>query len=88
MYQPLIAYYQEDNGDFLVVDLASTDVNLGTLHVKGRAAAVEGDINSVADTSISRLFLQNKCKRVAKEDVHPAWQKALETFKQNPRNKP
>jgi hypothetical protein len=77
----MILYYQENTGDFLAIDTATNRYYRSTYgqdHFEGRATAIEGQVGSVCTTGISRAFLRQKCKRVAKAAVPPEWRKAIE----------
>jgi len=76
----MIQFFQEDNGDYLAIDTATNRYYLTTLgkdHFEGRATAIAGLVSSVCTTGISRGFLREKCKRVAKRLVPAAWRQAI-----------
>lgn len=73
-------YYQETNGDFLAIWTESNDhyrTTFGKDHFEGRATAIEGLVESVCTTGISRDFLKSNCQRVAKRNVPAEWLKAI-----------
>ena len=76
----MIRYYQEENGDFLAID---TDTNsyyrqvLGQDSFEGRATALAGQVGSVCTIGISREYLTENCKRVARARVPAGWQRAI-----------
>jgi len=76
----MIQFFQEDNGDYLAID---TDTNryyrdhFGQDHFEGRATAIAGLVTSVCTTGVSRAFLHQQCKRVAKRRVPVPWRKAI-----------
>ena len=75
-----MVYYRESNGDFLAIDPATNGYYRRLLdqdHFEGRAAAVAGQAGSVCTTGVSREYLRACCKRVAKDSVPAAWQRAF-----------
>ena len=77
-----MAYYREANGDFLAIDPTTNGYYrqvLGQDHFEGRAAAVAGQAGSVCTTAVSREYLGECCKRVAKDRVPAAWLRAIGT---------
>ena len=76
----MILYYQERNGDFLAIE---TDTNsyyrtiLGRDDFEGRGTAIAGLVGSVCTTGISREFLRQVCRRVAKAKVPAQWLRAI-----------
>lgn len=62
-------YYQEPNGDYLVVFDNRFHKTAGP---EGRATAIAGEKSSVAVTAIAGSFLA-KCKQVKKADVPEDW---------------
>lgn len=76
----MILFYRERGGDYLAI---ATETNrfyrqiYGKDHFEGRATAIQGLVTSVCTTGISRDFLRQECKRVAKRRVPIAWQKAI-----------
>jgi hypothetical protein len=76
----MILFYRERNGDFLAIDTATNGYYrqaLGRDHFEGRAAAVAGLVGSVCTTGISREYLAENCKRVAKDEVPAEWRRAI-----------
>jgi hypothetical protein len=73
-------YFREHNGDYLAIDTGTNRhylANFGQDHFDGRATAIEGLVGSVCTTGISRDYLRQKCKRVAKTEVPQAWRRAI-----------
>jgi hypothetical protein len=76
----MILFYREDNGDFLAIDTATNAYhrrNFGKDHFESRATAIAGQIGSVCTTSVSRDYLNARCRRVGKRKVPMAWQMAI-----------
>jgi hypothetical protein len=76
----MIVFYRERNGDYLAIDTATNRYyrdNFGKNHFEGRATAIQGLVSSVCTTGVSRQFLREQCKRVAKRRVPAPWQKAI-----------
>jgi len=76
----VIVYYRENNGDFLAIDTSTNAYYLAVLgkdHFEGRATAIAGQVGSVCTTGISKTFLWNECKRVAKIAVPADWRRAI-----------
>jgi hypothetical protein len=76
----MIVYFREQNGDFLAVEWGTRGYYLGTFgrdEYQGRATAIAGLLSSVCTTGISRAFLREKCKRVARAAVPVQWLKAI-----------
>ena len=77
-----LKYYQERNksGDYVSIDPSTNDYylknDLGDLF-EGRTTAIEGNVNSVCTSSISRSFLTLKCRRVAKSSIPADWLEVL-----------
>jgi hypothetical protein len=78
--QAVILFYQEKNGDFLAIDTASNAYYrqvLGKDHFEGRATAIEGQVGSTCTTGISREYLTENCKRIARARVPAEWLRAI-----------
>lgn len=76
----MICYYREFTGDYLAIDTATNAyyrATIGNDHFEGRATAIEGQVGSVCTTGISRAYLRQNCRRVAKADVPAEWQRAI-----------
>ena len=76
----MIAYYREDNGDYLAIDTATNRYYLDVFrkdHFEGRATAIAGLVGSVCTTGISRDLLRTNCKRVAKSKVPDEWLRTI-----------
>ena len=76
----MILFYREHNGDYLAIDTESNRfyrATLGKDHFEGRATAIAGLVGSVCTTGISRLFLRQECRRVAKGRIPVEWQTAI-----------
>lgn len=76
----MILYYRETNGDFLAIDTSSNAYYRDVLcqdDFDGRATAIAGQAGSVCTTGISRDYLRQKCKRVAKGTVPYPWLRAI-----------
>lgn len=75
----MIRYYRESNGDYLAIDTATNDYyrRLGRDDFEGRATAIAGNVGSVCTTGISRGFLREQCKPVAKRDVPAEWLRCI-----------
>jgi hypothetical protein len=77
----MIAYYREDNGDFLALDTETNAYyrrNFGKDQFEGRATAIAGQVGSVCTTGIARVFLKAKCQRVTKANVPVEWLHAID----------
>jgi hypothetical protein len=75
-----IVYYQEkESGDYLAVDTSTNAYyrQQGRDHFEGRSTAIQGDVNSVCTTGISREYLKTKCKRVLLRKVPQEWLEAI-----------
>jgi hypothetical protein len=75
----MIIYYREKSGDFLAIETSTNSYylkNFAKDHYEGRATAIAGQVGSVCTTGISRTFLRQECKRVAKAKVPTKWLKA------------
>jgi len=76
----MIHFYREQNGDYLAIDTETNRYyrdHFGQDHFEGRATAIAGLVSSVCTTGVSRDFLRQECKRVAKRRVPIAWRKAI-----------
>lgn len=76
----MILFYQEEDGGFLAIDTDTRSYYLATSgrdECEGRAAALSGLAGSVCTTGISKQYLREKCKRVAKAKVPVKWLKAI-----------
>lgn len=76
----MILFYQEKNGDFLAIDTTTNGYYrqvLGHDTFEGRATAIEGQVGSVCTTGISRSYLAQNCKRVARARVPGEWLRAI-----------
>jgi hypothetical protein len=76
----MILFFQEQNGDFLAIETTSNTyyrTNLGRDHFEGRATAIQGLVGSVCTTGVSREFLRQECRRVAKPKVPAQWLRAI-----------
>lgn len=76
----MIQFFQEDSGDYLAIETATNRYyrdTFGKDHFEGRATAIEGLVTSVCTTGVSRQFLREQCRRLAKRLVPAAWQKAI-----------
>jgi hypothetical protein len=75
----MVAYFREDNGDYLAIDLASNAHyrRLGRDDFEGRAAAIAGQVGSVCTTGVSREYLRTNCKQVPGSAVPVDWRRAL-----------
>jgi len=76
----MITYFRERNGDYLAIETTSNAyyrMNFNKDHFEGRATAIAGQVGSVCTTGVSRDFLQQQCKRVAKAKVPAKWLKAI-----------
>ncbi len=76
----MIHYYQENNGDYLAIDTRTNRFYravFGKDHFEGRAPAIAGHVGSVCPTGVSRQFLKEKCKPVAKDDVAAEWRRVI-----------
>jgi hypothetical protein len=76
----MIQYYQENTGDFLAIDTATNSYylrNFGKDHFEGRASAITNQVGSVCTTAVSRQYLQQNCKRIARARVPMEWRKAI-----------
>jgi hypothetical protein len=76
----MILFYRERSGDYLAIDTATNPYyrqNFNKDQFEGRATAVQGHVGSVCTTGISRGFLCQECKRVAKRNVPSDWRKAI-----------
>ena len=76
----MIAYYREDNGDYLAIDTSTNAYHLDVLgkdHFEGRATAIAGLVGSVCTTGISREYLRRNCERVARAKVPAEWRGAI-----------
>lgn len=76
----MILYYREKNGDFLAVETTTNSYYrqvLGKDHFEGRATAIAGQRGSVCTTGVSREFLRENCRRVAKAKVPYDWLRAI-----------
>lgn len=76
----MILFYRERNGDYLAIDTATNRYyrdNFGKDHFEGRATAIAGLVSSVCTTGISREFLHQECRRVAKRHVPAPWRQAI-----------
>jgi hypothetical protein len=68
-------FYQEPNGDYLVVDTSTRDyyAQLGRPNLlEGRSTGIEGLKTSVCTGAVSSEFLSG-CKRVKQSDVPKSW---------------
>lgn len=77
----MILFYQEKSGDFLAIDTATNAYYrqvLGKDQFEGRATAIEGQVGSVCTTGVSREYLAQNCKRVARARVPAEWLRAIE----------
>jgi hypothetical protein len=77
---PVIVFYREKSGDYLAIDTASNDYYrrmLGKDQYEGRATAIAKQVGSVCTTGISRGFLRQHCKRVARAKVPAKWRQAI-----------
>lgn len=74
----MIHYYQERNGDFLAIDTSTNAYYLSFAkdQFEGRATAIAGHVGSVCTTGISRQFLKQECRRIAKAKIPTEWRKA------------
>jgi hypothetical protein len=73
-------YFRETNGDYLAIDVSTNRYYLTTFgqdHYEGRATAIAGQIGSVCTTGISRKYLRENCKRVARARVPGEWLRAI-----------
>lgn len=76
----MLLFYREKNGDYLAIETTTNAYyrqHLGKDHFEGRATAIAEQVGSVCTTGISRQFLRQECKRVAKRHVPAEWQKAI-----------
>ena len=76
----MIHFYRENNGDFLAIDTSTNAYylrNFGKDHFEGRATAIGGLVGSVCTTAVSREYLKQTCKRVARARVPDEWRKAI-----------
>jgi hypothetical protein len=76
----MIAYFQENNGDYLAIDTGTNRYyreHFGRDHYEGRATALAGLVGSVCTTGISRTYLRRNCKRVARSSVPGEWLRAI-----------
>jgi hypothetical protein len=76
----VILFYQEDDGGFLAIDTSTNAYYrkvLGKDYFEGRATAIEGQVGSVCTTGISREYLTENCKRVARAKVPADWRRAI-----------
>jgi hypothetical protein len=76
----VILFYLEENGDYLAIDTSTRDhyhTTLGRDEYEGRAAAIAGQAGSVCTTGISRAYLAEKCKQVARGAVPAQWLRAI-----------
>ena len=75
-------YYQEQDkaGDYVSIDPSTNDYyirnGLGNLF-EGRATAIHGEPRSVVTISISKVWLDKKCHRIAKADIPAEWLEVL-----------
>lgn len=69
-----VAYYQEENGDYLMIvwDRAYRLPGVEEVY-EGRASAIQGLPSSVQTTGIARAFIRESCKRVRKADIPQEW---------------
>ena len=76
-----IRYYQEiETGDYLAVDTDTNEYyrkNFGKDFFESRATAIAEQVGSVCTTNVSRSYLQEKCRPVAKQDVPEEWLRAI-----------
>lgn len=76
----MIQFYRETNGDYLAIDTDTKDYYRrlhGQDSSEGRATAIEGQVGSVCTTGISREYLTQTCKRIAKARVPAEWRRAI-----------
>lgn len=76
----MIQFYRERGGDYLAIDTATNRYyrqNFGKNHFEGRATAMQGLVSSVCTTGISREFLREECRRIAKRHLPAEWRKAI-----------
>ncbi len=76
----MILFYEEKNGDFLAIDTTTNAYYrqvLGHDTFEGRAAAIAGLTTSVCTTGISRSYLAERCKRVARSAVPAVRRQAI-----------
>ena len=76
----MIAYHQENNGDYLAIDTGTSRYDRGVFgkdRFEGRATAIAGRVGSVCTTGISPEFLRRKCRRVARSRVPADWPRAI-----------
>jgi hypothetical protein len=76
----MMQFYQEHNGDYLAIDTATNAYyrqTFGKDHFEGRATALQGLVSSVCTTGISRQFLRECCKKIARKNVPTEWIKAI-----------
>lgn len=76
----MIQFYREHGGDFLAINTATNRYYRNTFrqdHFEARATAIQGLPTSVCTTSVSRQFLRERCRRIAKQRVPAAWQQAI-----------
>jgi len=76
----MILFYRERGGDYLAIDTATNRHycdHFGQDHFEGRATAIQGLVTSVCSTGISRQFLRDQCRLVAKRRVPAAWRQAI-----------
>jgi hypothetical protein len=75
----MIHFFRAHNGDFLAID-TSTDAYylplFGEDHFEGRPTAIAGLVGSVCTTGISREFLRQRRRRVARSKVPVEWRRA------------
>jgi hypothetical protein len=77
---PMSSFYREQNGDFLAIDTSTNRYyldNFGKDHFEGRATAIAGQVGSVCTTGVSREYMRQNCKRLARTTVPHDWRKAI-----------
>ena len=76
----MICFYREKTGDFLAIDTSTNRYYLdifGEDHFEGRGTAIKGQVGSVCTTGVSRDYLRENCKRLAKNTVPGQWRRAI-----------
>jgi hypothetical protein len=76
----MILFFRERTGDYLAIDTATNAyyrTNFGRDHYEGRATALAGLVGSVCTTGVSREYLRQHCKRIARARVPFQWRKVI-----------
>lgn len=78
----MIAYYKEDNGDYLAVNKEVTyrqfEALLGAAQFQARVTGTPGDPGSVYTTGVSETYLTKQCTPVDADNVPDKWLEAID----------